>query len=858
VGRALQDQINLLSSRGFKVIEVYTDPQRSVSAVEDSFPEIKFDASGAGDHVTKVDIKIRRLKETSRSVVHGLPFKVPRLLVKDLVTYVVNRINVRRTTGLTDNRAPRVMFTGQRVDYKKEFRAAFGDYVEAYRPRVQSNAVDQPRSEACIALYPSANLNGSWILYSLVSHSRVRRTNFKVMKMNDHVLNSVKAMTDPPIVVTQGQEDQANLDSADQEPDAEEIAPMDEVHDPREVRYEFHNSGEEPRVESEELELGNEVGAGSREAITTRSGRVIRSTQNPDYAYATKGDDPEADAYVDELTQLFVEKEVLEAVRYSNIPRKLRRKILRSFMFLKKKVLPDGSFDKFKARLVGDGRDQDKEFMDVSSPTAEFAAILIALKYAAVKSLRGIKIDIKGAFLNALLDEPVYMFLDKRSSEIAVGLFPYLKAYLVNGRLYVLVKKALYGLVQSSLLWYNTIRVVLLKNGFVELKSCVFKSGENILILYVDDLLVLSKDGSFFEKMKKILTDEFGEITTEDQGTLNYLGMSVCFGPDGINLSMKGYVDSIGTLPNIPITESKYLNEKKDMNPTAKDLFSIDVNSQALDDDNRKVFHTTVAKLLYLSKRVRPDLLLGVSFLCTRVSKPTMQDASKLSKVFSYLMKTKSKGLKLSSDGTAIDLEIFVDASFSTHEDGKGHSGCIMMLGGSMVYASSRKQKICTKDSTEAEIVGLSDNLVHIESVNALVNKIFDMNVKPKVYQDNQSVIKLIEGSVGKQRTKHVTARLACVKEKARDWTTTYLPTEFMLADPNTKPKGTKGFHKMMHLIMNGLNRARNVNPMEKWSEPEKEQDNNEVMTTRVRWNNRQTGHQYVAPVVTANNPMIL
>ena len=100
-----------------------------------------------------------------------------------MVAYVVNRINVRRTTGLTDNRAPRVMFTGQRVDYKKEFRAAFGDYVEAFRPRVQSNAVDQPRSEACIVLYPSANLNGSWILYSLVNHSRVRRTNFKVMKI---------------------------------------------------------------------------------------------------------------------------------------------------------------------------------------------------------------------------------------------------------------------------------------------------------------------------------------------------------------------------------------------------------------------------------------------------------------------------------------------------------------------------------------------------------------------------------------------------------------------------------------------------------------------------------------------------
>jgi hypothetical protein len=60
-----------------------------------------------------------------------------------------------------------------------------------------------------------------------------------------------------------------------------------------------------------------------------------------------------------------------------------------------------------------------------------------------------------------------------------------------------------------------------------------------------------------------------------------------------------------------------------------------------------------------------------------------------------------------------------------------------------------------------------------------------------------------------------------------------------------------------MHLIMNGISRAKYGNPMEKWWEQKKDQDNNEDMTTRVRWDNRQTGRQYVASVVTANDPMI-
>jgi hypothetical protein len=93
---------------------------------------------------------------------------------------------------------------------------------------------------------------------------------------------------------------------------------------------------------------------------------------------------------------------------------------------------------------------QKKELMDVSSPTADFAFILFALKYANVKRLKGIKVDIKGAFLNAVLEEVVNMMLDKRSSEMAVRIFPELKAFLWNRHLYVLVKKALYGLVQAS------------------------------------------------------------------------------------------------------------------------------------------------------------------------------------------------------------------------------------------------------------------------------------------------------------------------------------------------------------------------------------------------------------------------
>ena len=132
-----------------------------------------------------------------------------------------------------------------------------------------------------------------------------------------------------------------------------------------------------------------------------------------------------------------------------------------------------------------------------------------------------------------------------------------------------------------------------------------------------------------------------------------------------------------------------------------------------------------------------------------------------------------------------------------------------------MVYASSRKQKICTKDSTEAEVVALSDNLVQIESISDFVEKLFgktEMTIKskmkPVVLQDNTSTIRLITENCGKQRTRHLAARLGCIREAAKDWVVKFIPTDLMLADVLTKAKSKKVFHSMMAAIM-GMSRAK-------------------------------------------------
>lgn len=69
------------------------------------------------------------------------------------------------------------------------------------------------------------------------------------------------------------------------------------------------------------------------------------------------------------------------------------------------------------------------------------------------------------------------------------------------------------------------------------------------------------------------------------------------------------------------ITESGMEIKKSAINPARGDLFEVDDDLPVLPKKELEMFHSTVAKLLHLSIRARPDLQLALSFLCTRVSK---------------------------------------------------------------------------------------------------------------------------------------------------------------------------------------------------------------------------------------------
>ena len=94
---------------------------------------------------------------------------------------------------------------------------------------------------------------------------------------------------------------------------------------------------------------------------------------------------------------------------------------------------------------------------------------------------------------------------------------------------------------------------------------------------------------------------------------------------------------------------------------------------------------------MFLGKRARPDILMGISFLSTRVLKPTEEDWKKLNRIMSYLNNTKDIVLCLEADNEQ-KLQWYVDASFGTHKDMKSHTGSMFTLGKGAIWNESTKQ----------------------------------------------------------------------------------------------------------------------------------------------------------------------
>jgi len=200
--------------------------------------------------------------------------------------------------------------------------------------------------------------------------------------------------------------------------------------------------------------------------------------------------------------------------------------------------------------------------------------------------------------------------------------------------------------------------------------------------------------------------------------------------------------------------------------PATNYLFKVRKGSNIdLPKQKASLFHSMVAKLLFVGKRARPDILLAVSFLMTRVKSPDQDDWKKLLRLMGYLKCTSELCLTLMCRSLN-DFTWFIDGSYASHDDMRGQSGAVMFAGNCAVLFKSNKQKVNTRSSTKTEFIAIDDVLPTVQwTQKFLLEQGYDLETLIK--EDNRSTILLMKNgklSSGK-RMKHLDVRYFYVKD---------------------------------------------------------------------------------------------
>jgi hypothetical protein len=526
-----------------------------------------------------------------------------------------------------------------------------------------------------------------------------------------------------------------------------------------------------------------------------KSSTEVLSSANISVRDALRSQGDEAKRVILKELEQMVVRGVFKPVHRSLLNEHERRSTIRSSMFLKAKYHPDGTFDKLKARLVAGGDQQDKSlYTDLSSATVSTSAVFTLAAVAAHEQRRVAVVDIGGAFLNADMGHkvPVHMRLDKTMTEFLITLDPSYRTFIDSkGGVTVKLRKALYGCVESSGLWYENLRATMEDLGYKrnEMDVCVFnksnkKGVQCTVCIHVDDLLIMSVSESMIKDLTDGLTKRYGEITLKHGPVSNYLGMVLDFTHAGeARVTMCGYVDEILKSSGVPGTART---------PGTDGLFDVRDTALPVPEEVRAWFHKHVAMILYPAKRAKPELLTAASYLATRVTKCDSDDVDKLIRLVRYIRGTRDMGLILRPGASGIRVHLFVDASYGVHVDGRSHTGSCVVIGDlGAVHCRSAKQQIVTKSSTEAELVAMSDSANQgLFLRNFLVHQGYRMPAVI-VYQDNMSCMALLaRGRSRGERTRHIDIRYFWMKDRVDkgEASIVHRGTAEMYANVLTKP----------------------------------------------------------------------
>lgn len=496
---------------------------------------------------------------------------------------------------------------------------------------------------------------------------------------------------------------------------------------------------------------------------------------------------------------------------YEVVARPHDKKVIKTRWVNAVKTDAAGVVTDFKSRTVAKGfvQVQGDDYEETFAPTSIPSTVRTILAHAAVTKRVLIQCDVKTAYLNAEIDEEIYIEPSEGFED-------------PEGKVWRL-KKCLYGLKQSARVWNQTLTAALKTIGFIQATSdpCLYtrpsRKGQpeggyprmelapkpavwglaniDILTVHVDDIRGSSTNQETANKLLKDIQGLFDVKVNKPEDS--FLGIQTEVSGDGIFLHQTTYANRV--LARFDMSNCAAVDT-----PITGDKLSLTQCPQTTEEkdqmaDRKTKYRSIVGSLNYLAVWTRPDLLYAVSQLSRFGENPGEVHYKAAKRVLRYLKGTVGKGLMYSSSVRprkyqewADSLEVYVDSDHANNVDNrKSVTGIVVMVWGMPIYWYSRQQPIVAVSSTEAEYVSACQATKEALWARKILRD-FGAEVKAAtvLWEDNQACIRLTENPEAFARTKHIDVRFHMVRHhvEAGDVVCQYVQTSDQAADFLTKP----------------------------------------------------------------------
>ncbi|MBW0495272.1 hypothetical protein O181_034987 [Austropuccinia psidii MF-1] len=395
-----------------------------------------------------------------------------------------------------------------------------------------------------------------------------------------------------------------------------------------------------------------------------------------------------------------------------------------------------------KAQLCAQGLSQTPgvDLGKTYSPMGRLNSLRCLIFHSGSNGIEFHQVDINSAFLNAPLDNTAFL-------SIPQGL------EIDNRRFCLCLKKAIYGLKQAPLAWYDCLKAWLCPD--VSIIKAELNSEFKIKDIGLADLILGIK-----------VTHCLGHVSL-DQGhfiesLLKLYGMGLC--------------KTVATplLPNTHLildTEQEKVKFEK-----------LGVN-----------YCSAIGSMNYLSIGTRPDLSHAVSSLSQFLEKPGFLHWQAFLHILRYLKGTPNVGLVYYGGGPT-SVEAYSNADWGNcPETQRSITGYLATFGGNLVLCKTRKQPSVSILTAEVEYKALCDLVSELLWLRQWCHewKLLDSSSMIPIHEHKQGCINTIneDCNVNNKEMKHVDIQLHFVKEvvKSGAFKLTFFPAHCMLADFLTK-----------------------------------------------------------------------